>query len=231
MSVALLAGIVAEHRRYLTPDDFEPYHIAAKAAIQALPYDAGSWHATDTNDVPKAAQKLLKPNIILSRVYKDTSVASLDRPSVKVSLLIVQCKQSGDMVGHYPPICYPSHGMEMTLAQERDWVVANKMVIPGKEYEFHQTTADGQTFTSTVYNFLIVPGKGIVRDIKGVEEAAEDYQQRYYGAAQFQVVFQSLSNDALPQEQRDQIFTTLMEPALPVIKQLNTTLKPSGAIQ
>jgi hypothetical protein len=70
-----------------------------------------------------------------------------------------------------------------------------------------------------------------VRDIKGVEEAAEDYQQRYYGAAQFQVVFQSLSNDALPQEQRDEIFTTLMEPALPVIKQLNTTLKPSGANQ
>lgn len=230
MSVALLAGIVAEHRRYLKPEDFEPYHIAAKAAIEALPYDAGSWHATDTNDVPRAALILLKPNKILSRVYKDTSVASLSRPSVKVSLLIVQCKQSGDMVGHYPPICYPSHGMEMTLAIPRDWLVGN-MWIPGKEYEFHQTTADGQEFTSTVYNFLIVPGKGIVRDIKGVEEAAEDYQQRYYGAAQFQVVFQSLSNDALPQEQRDEIFTTLMEPALPVIKQLNTTLKPSGAIQ
>ena len=72
---------------------------------------------------------------------------------------------------------------------------------------------------------MVVPGRGIVRDIQGVEEAAEDYQQRYYGAAQFQVVFQSSSSEQMTREQRDEVFTTLMQPAVPVIRQLDTTLK------
>src|SRR3954463_4500281 len=77
LSVAILAGIVAENRRYLKPDDFEPYHVAAKKAIESLPTDCGSWHGTDNDDVPHAALVLLKPNKILSRSYKETSVAAL----------------------------------------------------------------------------------------------------------------------------------------------------------
>jgi hypothetical protein len=232
LSVTLLAGIVAENRRYLKPEDFEPYHVKAAKAIESLPMDCGSWHGSDNDDVPHAALVLLKPNKILSRSYKETSVAALEHPRVQVSLLIVQCKLASDMVGHYPPVCYPSKGMEKIKDVPRDWLVGQSW-IRGKEYEFRQTSAEGQTVTNTVYNFLIVPGKGIVRDIKGVEEAAEDYQQRYYGAAQFQVLFaQPLGSEDFSQEQRDEVFTTLMEPALPVIKQLNTTLKSSsGAIQ
>ena len=33
---------------------------------------------------------------------------------------------------------------------------------------------------------LVVPGRGIFRDIKGVNRAAEDYERRHFGAAQFQ---------------------------------------------
>ncbi|HEX3356935.1 MAG TPA: hypothetical protein VHS31_08190 [Tepidisphaeraceae bacterium] len=227
VSASLLAGIVAEHRRYLKPEDFEPYHVQAKAAIEGLPLMIGSWVGTDTNDVPMEAQVLLKPNKILSRCYSDTSVASLDHPR-SVSLLIVQCKLASDMVGHFPPICYPSHGWENMCPDKdekgwlRDWTVAGEQ-IPGKEYEFRQIK-DGQTMICTVYNFLIVPGRGIVRDIQGVDLAAEDYQQRYYGAAQFQLVFQGSSSDQMSQQERDEIFTTLMEPVVPVIHTLNTTL-------
>src|SRR5262249_8764982 len=110
LSALLLCGMVAENRRYLKPEDFEAYHVQAKAAIESLPLTIRSWSGKDTNDVPKEAQKLLKPNKILSRIYKDVSVASMYRPRA-VSLLIVQCKLSGDMVGHFPPVCYPSKGM------------------------------------------------------------------------------------------------------------------------
>src|SRR5215204_3249848 len=122
LSAAVLAGIVAENRRYLKPADFEPYHVRAKSAIESLPNKAGDWVGGDNDDVPREAQILLKPNKILSRRYTDTSVASLNRPR-SVNLLIVQCKLASDMVGHFPPICYPSHGMETILNEDRDWIV------------------------------------------------------------------------------------------------------------
>jgi len=74
-----------------------------------------------------------------------------------------------------------------------------------------------------VYNFLIVPGRGIVRDMKGVEQAAEDYQQRYYGAAQFQVVFHGqASAEPRSRQDRDEIFATLMEPNIKLIETLTS---------
>src|SRR4030095_4015352 len=141
--------------------------------IESLPLMIGSWVGAESDDVPREAQILLKPNKILSRRYSDTSVESLNRPR-SVSLLIVQCKRASDMVGHFPPICYPSQGMEKFLDEKRDWQ-GGDLKITGKEYQF-RLTKDGQTQVSTVYNFLVVPGRGIVRDIKGVEQAAEDYQ-------------------------------------------------------
>src|SRR4030095_2767441 len=106
----------------------------------------------------------------------------------------------------------------------RDWKIDSKfgqMTVPGMEYQF-SLTKDGQTMITTVYNFMIVPGRGIVRDIQGVEEAAEDYQQRYYGAAQFQVVFQSEGSAERSREERDEIFATLMGPNIQLIETLTS---------
>jgi hypothetical protein len=58
--------------------------------------------------------------------------------------------------------------------------------------------------------------------MKGVEEAAEDYQQRYYGAAQFQVVFQSEGSAERSREERDEIFATLMGPNIQLIETLTS---------
>jgi hypothetical protein len=219
LSLGLLGGITAEHRRYLKPADFEPYHARAKAAIESLPLMIGSWNGFDADDeVPREAQVLLKPNRILMRRYTDTSVASLSRPR-QVGLLIVQCKLSGDMVGHFPPICYPSHGWELVSKIPRNWKVSS-LTIPGMEYQFVKTDL-GRLERTTIYNFFVVPTRGLARDIDGVKSAAEDYQQRYYGAAQFQLEFRGRINGDLPQSERDEIFTTLMEKAVPVIEQLN----------
>ena len=87
----------------------------------------------------------------------------------------------------------------------------------------------GRSSRTTVYNFLIVPGKGIVRDMKGVEQADEDYQQRYYGAAQFQVVFQQQQGQGSAEgtrAERDAVFATLMAPNIQLIETLT-----SGALQ
>ena len=220
-AIGLLCGIVAEHRSYLREEDFETYHARARQAIDAVPRSIGSWSGTDA-PVVKEAQRLLKPNRILSRKYGYLGEigTSEDRPDKKVTLLIVQCKRSGDMVGHYPRNCYRSIGNEMTRADAREWHV-DGLTIPLTEYHFRKTE-NRRAMWTIVYNFIIVPGRGIVRDMDEVKAAAEDYQQRYYGAAQFQLVFHA----PLPQQERDEIFNLFLRALVPTIKTLN-----SGALQ
>jgi hypothetical protein len=220
-AIALLSGMVAEHRSYLREEDFARYHERAKASIEAVPVSIGSWSGMPT-EVVKEAQKLLKPNCILSRKYEYLGGIGTgeDRPDKKLTLLIVQCKRSGDMVGHYPRNCYRSIGNEMTKAEPREWDV-DGLRIPITEYHFRKTE-NRRTAWTIVYNFMIVPGRGIVRDMDEVKAAAEDYQQRYYGAAQFQLVFHA----PLPQQERDEIFSLFLRALVPTIKTLN-----SGALQ
>lgn len=217
MAVGILGGMVAEHRTYHTEADFEPYHARAAAAIDAVPPSIGSWVGKPV-PVVKEAQRLLKPNRILSRVYMD--VGNVEQVERTVNLMIVQCKRSGDMVGHYPRNCYRSIGNEMTMAAPREWKV-DGLTVPITEYHFRRTE-NRRTYWTIVYNFMIVPGRGIVRDMEGVKAAAEDYQQRYYGAAQFQLVFHA----NLPQAERDEIFSLFLRELVPTIRTLN-----SGALQ
>ncbi len=215
MSLAMLAGIVAENRTYLKAEQFEPYHQVVKEAIESIPDGIGSWIGKD-EPVPEAAMALLKQPVIISRRYVDTSPRGMQEPNRTASLLFVQCQQSADLDGHYPPNCYRTHGNEMVAAIERDWMV-DDMKITGMEYRFERRV-EGQKLYKTVYNFLLVPGKGIKRDMEGVKASAEDYQQRYYGAAQVQVVFNSIDGDGLSTKDRDEIFQTLISKALPAIK-------------
>ena len=223
LSLALLAGIAARQREHLRAEDVKPYHDAAKAAIDAVPYIIGTWTAS-VNVVPQAAQKLLRPNAILSRTYLDNSAVPANEPYLPrvASLLIVQCRDSRDMLGHFPPVCYRAQGLMLDEKSSgaRDWTVGRSK-IPGYEYQFTQVW-QGQASRTTVYNFLIVPGRGIVRDMKGIEEAAEDYQQRYYGAAQFQVVFDGLASNDRSREERDEMFATLIGPNLKLIELLTS---------
>src|SRR2546423_2638408 len=217
MSAMLLGGIVLEQRQHLTPQDVEPYHARAKAAIDGVPHFIGTWTGSD-EPVPLAAQKLLRPNAILSRTYSDNSRSNGEH----ASMLIVQCRDSRDMVGHYPPICYRAKGnvLDEKYSGPRDWKVGSA-TIPGYEYQFTELR-QGQISRTTVYNFLIVPKRGIVRDMKGVEAAAEDYQERYYGAAQFQVVFEGFASSDRAREERDEIFATLIGPCINVIETLTS---------
>jgi hypothetical protein len=212
-AVGLLIGMVAEHRKYLSEQDFEPYHARAAAAIDAVPPVIGAWYSRPV-PVVKAAQQLLKPNRILSRVYTD--MGSFEQAECSVNLMIVQCKRSGDMVGHYPRNCYRSIGNEMISATAREWTV-DGLTLPITEYRFRRTE-NRRTYWTIVYNFMIVPGRGVVRDMDGVKAAAEDYQQRYYGAAQFQLVFHA----DLPQTQRDEIFSLFLRELVPTIRTLNS---------
>ena len=50
----------------------EAYHERVRAAATAIPYRVGPWVGVDV-DTTKEAVKLLKPNIIVQRLYRDPS--------------------------------------------------------------------------------------------------------------------------------------------------------------
>ncbi len=229
VSAALLGAIAIENSTHLTPTDVEPYHQRIHTLIGnvqpdgsfiggTIPYTIGNWVGRD-EAVPEAAQKLLKPNAIFSRLYRDVSTDGMARNRV-ASLLIVQCRDTRDMRGHYPPVCYPAHGQVEVSRKEKTWDLPGNLRVPGTQYEFAQNNG-GDTTQRIVYNFMILPGHEgeIVPDIKGVNRVSEDYQQRYYGAAQFQLVMPA----TLSEPERDQIFRELVGANASVIKQLRTT--------
>lgn len=219
---ALLIGMVAESSSRVKPTDAAKYHQRAKAAVESIPLHIPPGWSVRSDPIPREALAILRPNVIKCWKYVDNDTTNPRWYDRWASLLVDQCKEARDMSGHYPPNCYRNSGEEEDLAarQPRDWRV-NGMTITGMEYHFRQTTATKSTRTA-VYNFLIVPDRGIYRDISGVDKAAEDYERRYFGAAQFQLVMDA----DLPQSERDEIFTTLMQPCVPVIK----TLLKSGGI-
>jgi hypothetical protein len=202
LCLTVLSVIAADNARHVKPEDAEPYHERAKWAIDAFPYVIGYWTGND-EPVPEAAVKLLRPNALLSRRY--TNHPPDGHGAQWADLLISQCADSRDMTGHYPPSCYPNNG-EPPVGERRAFQLnVGGIWIDGFEYQFKARRGQGCERKS-VYNFFIVPGRGIVPDITGVQAAAGDYQRRYFGAAQFQVVMDA---DQSP-EVRDEVFTTLI---------------------
>ena len=103
LTLALLLGM---SRVLPNRSEFNPNSQQRKAevahAMQSIPMFIGRWVGQD-KEVPKEAQKLLRPNAILSRIY--TSAAS---PTTWI--VVVHCSDARDLDGHYPPKCYPAHG-------------------------------------------------------------------------------------------------------------------------
>ncbi|MGH7213913.1 MAG: hypothetical protein ACREIT_04040 [Tepidisphaeraceae bacterium] len=236
-SVAVLGAVVAENSRHVKPENVEPYHRWARQAIGLqvtkigvedsetthtasaeeaiagqVPFIIDTWTGRE-DQIPAAAQQLLKPNAILSRTYVDNDPAM--NHYREAAFLIVQCRDSRDMIGHYPPICYKAHGEKMEgPGKQRKWQF-DDLPIHGMEYEFSRH-ANGRTYKRIVYNFLIVPGRQIVPDMDGLLAASEYRYQRYYGAAQFQLVMSA----QLPREERDEIFKALIGRNINVIRGL-----------
>jgi hypothetical protein len=109
--------------------------------------------------------------------------------------------------------------------------VALFRAVTGMEYEFMDRRSMEGSERSTVYSFLIVPevktrtGRltkgGIVRNMKEVAAAAEDYEQRYYGVAQFQMKMLS----EIPVGERDRIFIAFLSQNPEILRRL---MRPGG---
>src|SRR5690349_21398651 len=121
--LGILGGIVAEQRTHIEPRDAEPYHARAKAALESIPSSLGVWTSAEKK-LPDAAVKLLRPNASFCRTFRRQQAGAQQWwERSEMDVLIVQCRDSRDMVGHYPESCYPQSGWATVAKRQRTWQV------------------------------------------------------------------------------------------------------------
>lgn len=224
LCLGMLMGAMYAGREWPQRSDARPYHESCARAIAAIPIQMGPWVGKERAP-QSAAIEVLKPNAIRNIEFTDPRVGALRLPENRISLSIVQVRRIGDMLGHFPPNCYPAFGDTMNSQVARDWTIevpgSTPMTLRGMEYVFERAM-NGKTYKRIVYNFMVAPQRGILRDMKDLEKAAEDYLRRYYGAAQVQVVFDSLAGQEMSADGRDAVFSTLMRYCAPAIEVLKS---------
>jgi hypothetical protein len=209
LAVVCLAGVASGKAWVRAPiAEVDAYHALMAKAAAGIPYSVEDWVGTDS-DVPLAARALLKPNAMVSRRYTRVGAGE------SASLLFVQCRDASDLLGHFPPICYPAHGFVLVSTEDRDWLVGER-AVHGKRYKLQRKDRGGQDGI-VVDNFMILPDGSIARDMDRVTVSAQDVRQRYFGAAQIQV----LTDEGMAPERRDAVFRTLVEGCLPAIRSMH----------
>lgn len=211
LCLAMLGGVYIETRGHPRPENAAPFHASVAQSVAEIPLNVGHWEGTDQT-MPPAAQALLRPNAALCRTYRSTITGR------EVSLIVIQCKDSRDMAGHYPPRCYPGNGWEESSAQKPMVMKVGDTEIPVVRYEY-QRHSFGDAHKLAIYGFFVLPGRGIVTSMNEVYKAAEFYTARPFGAAQIQLVVDATSDD----EGDALAFNELVTPLLPTVAKLRSS--------
>ncbi len=214
LCILLLAGVGAHRVATRTPVDATAYHARVKAAVEEIPIDVGEW-AGQLMEVPPAAVALLRPNALAGRSYRN------EAGNRTITLAVIQCQDTRDMAGHYPPICYPANGWTLLQSEHITIPLDDHATLPVTRYLFDRSSAL-ETVQRWVYNLLILPIEGGVTDMKDVREAASNHMARLRGAAQIQLV---LSGDVPEADQRQFViqFLTALRPVVNEIIQFETS--------
>ena len=176
----MLVGVTAERHSFAAPKSAVEYHARVRAASLAVPMQFGSWVGKEI-PVSEDAVKMLQPNVLLSRQYQSNV------SGVSVGYLLVQSKDARAIQDHFPPVCYATRGYEREMQTPMQWQCAD-MIVNGTEYIFSRF---GQIETSSMVidNFIIMPDGSFCPNMDAAKIAAGDLQKRFFGAAQFQLVF------------------------------------------
>lgn len=206
LSAAILLGVYLENRTHPRFEDATLFHQVLRRQIDAIPLTLGGYQGSE-RPIPKEAQALLRPNAAFSRRYTNTNLGRA------ASLMIIQCADSGDMGGHYPPVCYPANGWTTDKEAEHVEITVGDTVIPMMRYEFSQKSFD-RAAAMTVYDVFVLPRKGFATDMTTIRRVGANYSVRFLGAAQIQVVVDSTAD----RSDQEATVVDLLTPILPIIK-------------
>lgn len=205
-AIVLLAGLLDRTLLRPSPAVAAPYHERMRVLATQLPTAFGNWVGVEA-PVPEAAQRILHANAIVSRGYHNLVTGE------QASLLVVLVSDARDILGHFPPVCYPAQGWTRSGAVNREWTAVGRPIY-GVEYQFTRDRLDGMS-RLTVDNYLFLPGGRTCRGMEEVEAAAQSRLEKLYGAGQVQVVFST----PISPERRDAIvkeFAAVVAPILNV---------------
>ncbi len=193
------------------PQNAEAYFADSAKAIQSIPYRIGNWYGEDQT-VTAPARKLLKPNEVMQRRYTELSTGD------RFSLLVVQCKNTRDMDGHYPPICYDRHGWNMIKADVIELAMKDAAGKPVRatQYRFERRANQGQIMN--VLGFFIIPAADSPYSpgIDTLRVASRGRSSAGMGAAQVQVITYGNFTDERRREIIDMVISEI-EPVLDLI--------------
>ena len=207
LSLVLLGAAWAEKVTFHRPPaDTSAYHAAVKQAADLFPYNVGPWLGTDTeSEMPEAAVRLLRKPEVVSRRYQNVRTGKV------ASLLIVHCKDARDLIGHYPPVCYPAHGWTKVASATTERRQSGG-AIPVTDYRFNSGRIE-RAIELRIDNFMVLPDGQFSADMRGVEHIAKDYRLKFFGAAQVQLITDSTWSRA----ERDELFRELVSAAEPLL--------------
>lgn len=194
-----LAGLAGRRLSLPRPQDAEPFHQHVREVSARLNADIGNWKA---HDIPPTTETVeaLKPNVFINRQYVNSATGQ------RMGLMFIQCRDVRDLAPHYPPVCYPGSGL--TLAkQEKVQLRAGDLSMQATRYTFESN--DFRRVGETVVDDLIIlPDGRIQGDMSGVERRIGSWQ-RYFGAAQVQLVSTDVDSQAAQTHNSELILTAL----------------------
>ena len=177
-AVLLLLGAAGSRLTRPKASDASDYHSRVSRIADGIALRTGDWIGTDI-PMPTEAISELKPNVVISRrLHNVNSGAS-------ATLLLVQCRDVRDLAPHYPPVCYPGHGLTLTESTPVQLQVGD-MKIDSTRYTFEANNFQSAG-TMHVDNFMILPSGKFQADMQGMERRI-GADQRYFGAAEVQIL-------------------------------------------
>ena len=159
------------------------HHEEIVEAMRAAPWQIDRWHGEPV-PVPAEAQEILRPNAILSRRYRELGTG------LEAILVIVHCSDTRDMLGHWPPVCYPANGWRLEDERERSFEcsVGGADSVELREYDFYQNMNIGVRRDIRVFNCFILPNGEIASDFSELRQLAGRTHSSVLGVAQVQIV-------------------------------------------
>jgi hypothetical protein len=204
-------GIVGGERVLFEPParQVEASQARVRAAADAMPNWIGPWLGKSIAQ-PAAALRILHPNVMLSRRFTNSDTGE------QFSLLFVQVGDSRDILGHYPPVCYPSLGWTMQSATSQDWQ-NGQLNVHGMEYAFSRNHLEGQT-RIIVDNFLFLADDATYRNMQEMQSAARNRRRWGLGAGQAQFIFDPVT----PSQRRSEIVQTFLKSLAPILDAMSS---------